>query len=209
MPAYTPARPAPSYRARCGGRRSPRHGRRAGLRRWRANSAGQAALHLAKFATRGHTARPGRVAGRQHVRHLITQLKATPSIGVRRLRTRVADGHGQARLAALTLEDVRTGQREQVSTAAVFVMIGAEPRAQWRRNLVKLNDRGFVLTGRDVPPGAWPLPRPAPAVQDEPARRSRRWPPRSGNLRAASRAGQSDRLQPGPPGAQAIRVCHK
>ena len=44
---------------------------------------------------------------------LITQLKATPNIGVR-LRTGVAGGHGQARLEALTLEDVRTGQREQV-----------------------------------------------------------------------------------------------
>ena len=59
--------------------------------------------------------------------YLITQLKATPDIGVR-LRTGVADGHGQARLEALTLEDVRTGQREQVPAAAVFVMIGAEPR---------------------------------------------------------------------------------
>ena len=55
----------------------------------------------------------------------ITQLKTTLNIGVR-LRTRVADGHGQARLEALTLEDVRTGQREQVPAAAVFVLIGAE-----------------------------------------------------------------------------------
>jgi thioredoxin reductase (NADPH) len=40
------------------------------------------------------------------------------------------------------------------SAAAVFVIIGAEPRTQWLRDLVKLNDRGFILTGRDVPPGA-------------------------------------------------------
>jgi thioredoxin reductase (NADPH) len=85
--------------------------------------------------------------------YLITQLKATPSIGVR-LRTRTADGHGQGRLEALTLEDVRTGQSEQVPAAAVFVMTGAEPRTQWRCDLVKLNDREFILTGRDVPPGA-------------------------------------------------------
>jgi thioredoxin reductase (NADPH) len=110
--------------------------------------------------------------------YLITQLKATPDIGVG-LRTRVAGGHGQGRLEALTLEDVRTGQREQVSATAVFVMIGAESRTQWRRDLVKVNDRGFVLTGRDVPSGAWPLPRSAPAVQYKPARRSRRWLPRS------------------------------
>ena len=89
--------------------------------------------------------------------YLITWLKATPNIDVR-LRTRGADGHDQARLEALTLEDVRTGQREQVPAAAVFVMIDAEPRTQWLRDLVKLNDRGFILTGRDVPPGAWALP---------------------------------------------------
>ena len=59
---------------------------------------------------------------------LLTQLKAT--------RTRVAaphrpaDGHGQARLEALTLEDVRTGQREQVPAAAVIVIAGAEPRTR-------------------------------------------------------------------------------
>jgi thioredoxin reductase (NADPH) len=39
-------------------------------------------------------------------------------------------------------------------------MISAEPRTQWPRDLIKPNERGFVLTGRDVPPGAWPLPRP-------------------------------------------------
>ena len=39
-------------------------------------------------------------------------------------------------------------------------MIGAELSRQWLRGLVKLNDRGFILTGRDVPPGKWPLPGP-------------------------------------------------
>jgi thioredoxin reductase (NADPH) len=108
--------------------------------------------------------------------YLITQPKATPDIGVR-LRTRIADGHGPASLEALTLEDVRTGQREQVPAAAVFVMIGGEPRTQWRRDLVKLNNRGFVLTGRDVPPGAHGRCPSTPAVRDEPAGRSRRWLP--------------------------------
>jgi thioredoxin reductase (NADPH) len=105
--------------------------------------------------------------------------EATPNIEVR-LRTRVADGHGQARLEALTLEDIPTGQREQVPAAAVSVMIGAEPRTQWLRHLVKLNDRGFILTGRDVPPGAWPLPRPPLPFETSLPGRSRRWLPRSG-----------------------------
>jgi thioredoxin reductase (NADPH) len=129
-----------------------------------ANSAGQAALHLAKFAARVTLLARGESLAASMSDYLITQLKATPNIEVR-LRTRVAGGHGQARMEALTVEDVRTGQREQVPTAAVFVMIGAEPRTQWLRDLVKLDNRGFILTGRDVPPGAWPLPRPPPPFE--------------------------------------------
>ena len=90
--------------------------------------------------------------------YLITQLEATPNIDVR-LRTRVVDGHGEARLEALTLEDVRTGQREQVKATAVFVLIGAEPRTDWLRGVLQLDDHGFILTGRDLPRPAWPLQR--------------------------------------------------
>jgi thioredoxin reductase (NADPH) len=124
-----------------------------------ANSAGQAALHLAKFGSRVTMLVRGESLTASMSDYLITQLSATPNIEVR-LRTRVADGHGRVRLEGLTLEDVRTGQREQVPAAAVFVMIGAEPRTQWLGDLVKVNDRGFILTGRDVPRGAWLLPRP-------------------------------------------------
>ena len=53
-----------------------------------ANSAGQAALHLARFAARGHAAHTGESLAASMSGYLITQLKATPSIGVR-LRTRV------------------------------------------------------------------------------------------------------------------------
>jgi thioredoxin reductase (NADPH) len=137
-----------------------------------ANSAGQAAPHLANFAARVTLLARGEPLAASMSGYLITQLKATPNIEVR-LRTRVADGHGQARLEALTLEDVRTGQREQVPAAAVFAMTGAGPRTQWLRDLIKPNARGFILTGRDVPPGAWPLPPPTPAVRDEPAARIR------------------------------------
>lgn len=124
-----------------------------------ANSAGQAALHLAKFASRVTLLVRGESLGSSMSDYLITQLNATPNIEFR-LRTRVADGHGLTRLEALTLEDVRTGQREPVPCAAVFVLIGAEPRTQWLRDLVKVDDRGFILTDRDVPQSAWPLPRP-------------------------------------------------
>jgi thioredoxin reductase (NADPH) len=123
-----------------------------------ANSAGQAALHLARHAARVTLLVRGQSLAATMSDYLITQLKATPKVAVR-LRARVADGHGQARLEALTIEDAKTGQREQLPAAAVFIMIGAEPCTGWLRGTVELDDRGFIVTGRDIPPEAWPLTR--------------------------------------------------
>jgi thioredoxin reductase (NADPH) len=123
-----------------------------------ANSAGQAALHLAKYAARVTLLVRGDSLAAGMSDYLITQLQATANVEVR-LHTRVVDGHGQARLEALTLEDVRTRQREQVMATAVFVLIGAEPRTDWLRGVLQLDDHGFILTGRDLPARAWPLRR--------------------------------------------------
>jgi thioredoxin reductase (NADPH) len=123
-----------------------------------ANSAGQAALHLARYAARVTLLVRGDSLAAGMSDYLITQLQATANVEVR-LHTRVVDGHGQARLEALTLEDVRTRQREQVKATAVFVLIGAEPRTDWLRGVLQLDDHGFILTGRDLPARAWPLRR--------------------------------------------------
>jgi thioredoxin reductase (NADPH) len=123
-----------------------------------ANSAGQAALHLAKFASRVTVLVRGKSLTQGMSSYLISQLEATPNIDVR-VRTRVIDGHGEDRLKALTLEDALSGQREEVPAAAVFVMIGAAPLTEWLGDQVHRDARGFILTGRDVPERAWPLQR--------------------------------------------------
>ena len=123
-----------------------------------ANSAGQAALHLARFAARVTLLVRADSLAAGMSDYLVTQLRATPNVEVR-LCTRVVDGHGEARLEALTVENLRTGQRERVDATAVFVMIGAEPHTDWLGGVLRLDDRGFVLTGRDVPSSAWPLRR--------------------------------------------------
>jgi len=129
-----------------------------------ANSAGQAALHLAKYAAEVTLlVRSGSLAASMSD-YLITQLNATPNIAVR-LRTRVIDGHGDTRLQALTLEDLDTGQHEQVTTPAVFIMIGAHPRTDWIRHTLALDGHGFIPTGRDLPPATWPLTRPPLAFE--------------------------------------------
>jgi thioredoxin reductase (NADPH) len=123
-----------------------------------ANSAGQAALHLARFAARVTLLIRGDSLTAGMSAYLVTQIEAAPTIDVR-LHTRLVDGRGESRLEGLTLEDTRTGRREDVPAAAVFILIGAEPHTAWLRDAVRLDDRGFVLTGADVPPEAWPASR--------------------------------------------------
>jgi thioredoxin reductase (NADPH) len=124
-----------------------------------ANSAGQAALHLAKFAARVTLLVRGDSLEASMSEYLITQLHATPNIVVR-FRTQVVGGSGENRLENLLLEDEGTGGREEVTGAAVFVMIGAEPHTEWLRNILQLDDRGYILTGRDISHQAWLLERP-------------------------------------------------
>jgi hypothetical protein len=72
-------------------------------------------------------------------------------------------------MKALTLEDVQVGQLNGPRRSRLR-MVSAEPRTQWLRDLIKLNDRGFIRTGRDVP-GRTAAALPTPAVRDEPAER--------------------------------------
>jgi thioredoxin reductase (NADPH) len=116
-----------------------------------ANSAGQAALHLAKVGSRVTVLVRGDSLAASMSDYLVTQLDAATNIEIR-LQTRVVDGQGHGRLEGLTVEDVRTGHREKVTAAAVFVMFGAEPRTQWLHDVITVNDRGFILTGPDIPP---------------------------------------------------------
>ena len=123
-----------------------------------ANSAGQAAVHLAKFAARVTLLIRGDSLAAGMSDYLVTQIHATPNIDVRP-RSRAIDGHGNGHLKTLTIEDVDTGVRDVAPAAALFVLIGAEPHTEWLQDVIQLDSRGYVLTDRDVSPHAWPLPR--------------------------------------------------
>ena len=124
--------------------------------------------------------------------YLVTQIKATSNIVIR-LNTRVVDGRGEHRLEALVVEDGSTGRREEVAAAAVFVLIGAEPRTDWLADVLQRDDRGFILTGHDVDASAWaPLRPPLPfetslpgvfAVGDVRHGPSNAWPKRRARAR--------------------------
>jgi thioredoxin reductase (NADPH) len=96
--------------------------------------------------------------------YLVQKVQATPNISML-LHTEVVDGHGRQRLEGLTLRDRHTGSTRTVPTSAMFILIGAEPRTDWLDGVVERDERGYVLTGRDLRrdgrlAGGWPLERP-------------------------------------------------
>jgi thioredoxin reductase (NADPH) len=128
------------------------------------NSAGQAALHLARYAASVTLAVRGQGLRASMSEYLITEISKTASIAVR-AGTEVIDGGGRASLQTLTLRDRASGATEVVTVSALFVMIGAEPRTEWLEGSVERDRHGFILTGRDLDqagqrPAGWPLERP-------------------------------------------------
>jgi len=128
------------------------------------NSAGQAAIHLASYAGSVTIVTIDERLGAFMSDYLVQEVQATPNITVV-LHTEVVDGHGRQRLEGLTLRDRQTGSTRTVPAFAVFVLIGAEPRTDWLDGVVERDERGYVLTGRDLQrdgplPGGWPLDRP-------------------------------------------------
>src|SRR5689334_16654755 len=153
-----PARPALATRPGAAGVEAPAMAGELVCVAGGANSAGQAALHLARYAARVTLLVRGGSLAASMSDYLIRQIDATANITVR-LGTRVVAGRGDTRLTGLTLEDAQQVRREEVPAAALFVLIGAEPCAGWLAGVLSVDDRGFVLTGRDIPATAWPLTR--------------------------------------------------
>ncbi|MGY1690338.1 FAD-dependent oxidoreductase [Geodermatophilus sp. SYSU D01105] len=114
-----------------------------------ANSAGQAALHLAHYAKRVTLVvrADSLAAGMSH--YLVRQVEENPDIEVR-TATEVVDGGGDGRLEHLVLRNRTTGARETVDAFALFLMIGARPHTDWLPPTVERDDAGFVLTGADL-----------------------------------------------------------
>lgn len=124
-----------------------------------ANSAGQAALHLARWARRVTLVVRGTSleAGMSH--YLVREVEASPAIDVR-LGTEVAGGGGAGWLERLVLRDRESGAEEVVPADGLFVMIGAHPHTDWLPDAVERDPQGFVLTGADAQASsAWPLDR--------------------------------------------------
>ncbi|WP_307796225.1 FAD-dependent oxidoreductase [Amycolatopsis sp. 195334CR] len=120
------------------------------------NSAGQAAIHLARFAASVTVVvrRDGLTDTMSH--YLVREIENHPRITVAP-RTQVVDaGAGdQGTLARVTLRHLDTGSTTHHDTRGLYLLLGAEPHGDWLPAEVDRDTRGFVRTGRDLPTRHW------------------------------------------------------
>jgi thioredoxin reductase (NADPH) len=128
-----------------------------------ANSAGQAAVYLARHAQSVTLLVRGPSLEKSMSYYLIQQIAGIPAISVRTC-TDVVAALGEDHLKGLTLRDSAAGTTEDVEAQYLFVFIGAAPLTDWLDGVVARDARGFVLSGPDLsaegkPPRGWPLDR--------------------------------------------------
>ncbi len=129
-----------------------------------ANSAGQAAIYLAKTAKSVTLLVRGPSLQKSMSYYLIQQIAGTANITVRSC-TEIAGAVGSDHLEQLILRDANTAASQSVDTQWLFAFIGAAPLTDWLDGIVLRDRRGFVLAGPDLltdghVPGGWPLDRP-------------------------------------------------
>ncbi|WP_324274628.1 NAD(P)/FAD-dependent oxidoreductase [Blastococcus brunescens] len=165
------------------------------------NSAGQAAVHLSRYADRVTVLIRRSSLTDTMSDYLIRELDALPNVEVRP-RVQVVGGAGGDFLETLTIRHLDTGA-ETVEAGVLFVLIGSEPRTDWLGGALARDRWGFLLTGAQLlteeppAPGRWTGPR---AAGDEPAGGVRRG-------RCAGRVGQARCLRRGE-GALAVTLVH-
>ncbi|MFL6057952.1 MAG: FAD-dependent oxidoreductase [Rubrobacteraceae bacterium] len=129
------------------------------------NSAGQAAMHLSRYASKVMLLVRGASLAASMSEYLITEIEAAENIEVR-FNTRVVDGKGEGRLEHLVLEDSASGTVDTVSSAAVFVLIGGQPRTEWLSEDIVRDRGGYIVTGQDLLLRDWRTP--AVWIQERP-----------------------------------------
>jgi thioredoxin reductase (NADPH) len=110
------------------------------------NSAGQAALHLARYAAEVTLVVRGESLATTMSEYLITEIARRENIRIRS-GTEICGGGGRNQLEHLELRHRRTGEVAREEASALFVMIGAEPRTEWLAGFVDRDENGFIRTG--------------------------------------------------------------
>lgn len=128
------------------------------------NSAGQAAVFLSQTARKVHMLVRSAELSSTMSRYLIQRIEENPGIDLH-YQTEITALDGDGHLQRVTWRDRATGAESTHDVAHVFVMTGASPRTEWLRGCLALDDKGFILTGRDLDAASagenpkWPLQR--------------------------------------------------
>jgi thioredoxin reductase (NADPH) len=134
------------------------------------NSAGQAAVFLSQTARKVHMVVRAQLSDTMS-RYLIQRLTENPKIEMH-CNTEIVELAGDTALETVTWRNKSTGEKSTNAIRHVFMMTGASPQTDWLRGCVALDEKGFILTGRDVEEAAaaakgdaangppWPLARP-------------------------------------------------
>lgn len=127
------------------------------------NSAGQAAVYLSQTASRVHIlVRSGELSDTMS-RYLIQRIEQNPAIELH-YRTEITALEGEGHLERVSWREKASGEVSTHNIRHVFVMAGASPRTDWLHGCVALDEKGFILTGRDMDVASekpvWPLRRP-------------------------------------------------
>lgn len=122
-----------------------------------ANSAGQAAVHFAKYAARVTILVRAQSLDASMSRYLIDEIDRTPNIEVK-VRTTVVSLAGDEHLERITLHDADTGEDREIAARFMFTFIGARPHTDWLAGVVERDDHDFVLTGSDLIANGGELP---------------------------------------------------
>lgn len=128
------------------------------------NSAGQAAVYLSQTARKVHMLVRSELSETMS-RYLIQRITDNPAIELHR-QTEIVGLEGDRQLQRVTWLDRTTGETSTHDICHVFLMTGASPRTEWLRGCIALDNKGFILTGRDLdaasdvaPTFVWPLSR--------------------------------------------------
>jgi thioredoxin reductase (NADPH) len=112
------------------------------------NSAGQAAVFLSQTARKVHmVVRSGQLSDTMS-RYLIQRIEQNPAIEMH-YRTEIVDLEGDTHLERVSWRD-QNGETSVHDIRHVFIMAGASPRTDWLRGCIALDNKGFILTGRDL-----------------------------------------------------------
>lgn len=114
-----------------------------------ANSAGQAAVFLSQTARKVHMLVRSSGLSESMSRYLIQRVEENPRIEMH-YKTEITSVEGDAHLERVTWQDKATGETSVREIRHIFIMAGASPRTEWLQGCVAMDDKGFILTGRDL-----------------------------------------------------------